>query len=33
VAEKCGFVRVPGSIKGGDGRDLWVFELQRPLGP
>jgi RimJ/RimL family protein N-acetyltransferase len=33
VAEKCGFVRVPGSIKGGDGRDLWVFELLRPLGP
>jgi RimJ/RimL family protein N-acetyltransferase len=33
VAEKCGFARVPGIIKGGDGRDLWVFELQRPAGP
>jgi RimJ/RimL family protein N-acetyltransferase len=33
VAEKCGFVRVPGVIKGADGRDLWVFELQRPVGP
>jgi RimJ/RimL family protein N-acetyltransferase len=33
VAEKCGFVRVPGTIKGGDGRDLMVFELQRPAAP
>jgi RimJ/RimL family protein N-acetyltransferase len=29
VAEKCGFVRVPGTIKGAGDRDLWVFELQR----
>jgi hypothetical protein len=33
VAEKCGFVRLPGRIRGGDGRDLWVFELLRPVGP
>jgi RimJ/RimL family protein N-acetyltransferase len=33
VAEKCGFVRVPGSISSGDGRDLWVFELLRLVGP
>ena len=30
VAEKCGFVRVSGTIKGADDRDLWVFELARP---
>jgi RimJ/RimL family protein N-acetyltransferase len=30
VAEKCGFERVAGSIKGVDDRDLWVFELARP---
>jgi RimJ/RimL family protein N-acetyltransferase len=30
VAEKCGFVRVAGSIVGADDRDLWVFELARP---
>jgi RimJ/RimL family protein N-acetyltransferase len=29
VAEKAGFVRVPGSIRGLEGRALWVFELQR----
>jgi RimJ/RimL family protein N-acetyltransferase len=29
VAEKAGFVRVPGSIRGLEGRELWVFELQR----
>jgi RimJ/RimL family protein N-acetyltransferase len=30
VAEKCGFLRVPGTIMGADDRDLWVFELARP---
>jgi RimJ/RimL family protein N-acetyltransferase len=30
VAEKCGFVRLPGTIKGVEGRDLWVFRLARP---
>jgi RimJ/RimL family protein N-acetyltransferase len=30
VAEKCGFVRARGTIKGADDRDLWVFELARP---
>ena len=30
VAEKCGFERAPGTIKGADNRDLWVFELARP---
>jgi RimJ/RimL family protein N-acetyltransferase len=30
VAEKSGFVRVPGLIKGVDDRDLWIFELARP---
>jgi RimJ/RimL family protein N-acetyltransferase len=30
VAEKCGFVRLPGTIKGLDDRDLWVFQLARP---
>jgi RimJ/RimL family protein N-acetyltransferase len=29
VAEKSGFVRMPGTTKGLDDRDLWVFELQR----
>lgn len=29
VAEKCGFVRVPGVIKGAADRDLWIFELAR----
>ncbi|MDX6568288.1 MAG: hypothetical protein QOH15_866 [Gaiellales bacterium] len=33
VAERCGFRCVPGTIKGSDGRDLLVFELQRPAGP
>ena len=31
VAEKCGFMRVPGTILGADDRDLWVFELARPV--
>jgi RimJ/RimL family protein N-acetyltransferase len=31
VAEKCGFERVAGTIKGADDRDLWVFELRRAL--
>jgi RimJ/RimL family protein N-acetyltransferase len=30
VAEKCGFVRLPGMIKGLEDRDLWVFQLARP---
>jgi RimJ/RimL family protein N-acetyltransferase len=30
VAEKCGFMRVPGTILGADDRDLWVFERERP---
>jgi RimJ/RimL family protein N-acetyltransferase len=30
VAAKCGFVRLPGTIKGLDDRDLWVFQLARP---
>jgi RimJ/RimL family protein N-acetyltransferase len=30
VAEKCGFVRVSGTIVGANDRDLWVFELARP---
>jgi RimJ/RimL family protein N-acetyltransferase len=30
VAEKSGFVRVPGLIRGADERDLRVFELARP---
>jgi RimJ/RimL family protein N-acetyltransferase len=30
VAEKCGFVRLPGTIRGVDDRELWVFELARP---
>jgi RimJ/RimL family protein N-acetyltransferase len=29
VAEKSGFVRVPGTIRGLEDRELWVFELQR----
>jgi RimJ/RimL family protein N-acetyltransferase len=29
VAEKSGYVRVPGTIRGLEGRELWVFELQR----
>jgi RimJ/RimL family protein N-acetyltransferase len=30
VAERSGFMRVPGVIKGADHRDLWIFELERP---
>lgn len=29
VAEKAGFVRIPGTIKGADDRDLAVFEVRR----